>query len=265
MSSATGLAAMKEAARQQTEQVTFLTMPGLYVVFIGTGTANAASHIAVATNGDITFYRGATAAAITVDTSIGTSGVIDVSVAATNTFGEVADLINASLRWRCHLGAVLRATTIDDGLATLTRTAGTFTIPDDGRTGWRLVCEVDTLDYLGFCIQTIIMPDRLVNTPHSQWGRRAELNSIPYATWTYTGTGTLSVVAEDNAGTTRTLGVTGPAPASTVDFTWDPDGGDVATNVHERLLFRLTAATAISAGTVNYSGKSYPMAFSQSQ
>lgn len=74
------------------------------------GTQKSAS--ITVSSGDITFKQGPVGALV-VDPSIDSGGddpgVIDVSDANANTFGEVVDLINASANWKAYLVGALRA------------------------------------------------------------------------------------------------------------------------------------------------------------
>ena len=68
--------------------------------------------VAVSSAGDITFKHGVAGAEVvdpTIDSGGDDDGVIDVSDATANTFGEVVDLINASPNWEAYLVGVLRA------------------------------------------------------------------------------------------------------------------------------------------------------------
>lgn len=94
---------------------------------INDNAANRFAMIRVSSVGDIVFYRGSTAATVTLDTNIsgGATGYIDVSNAAYNTFGEVADYINsltATAGYRAMLLDCLRSDSSNDSLGTLART-----------------------------------------------------------------------------------------------------------------------------------------------
>jgi len=80
----------------------------LVIKYVG---AQASASITVS-SGDITFKQGPVGSLV-VDPSIDSGGndpgVIDVSDANANTFGEVVDLINASSNWKAYLVGALRA------------------------------------------------------------------------------------------------------------------------------------------------------------
>lgn len=55
------------------------------------------------------FYHGAAIASVTFDPTIGSGGIIRLSAAAYDTFGELVDIINASTNWRAMLHDARRA------------------------------------------------------------------------------------------------------------------------------------------------------------
>ncbi len=81
----------------------------LKVRYVG---SQASASVTVSSSGDITFKHGAVGALV-VDPTINSGGddpgVIDVSDATANTFGEVVDLINASANWEAYLVGALRS------------------------------------------------------------------------------------------------------------------------------------------------------------
>ena len=82
---------------------------GLTVRYIG---EQVSSTITVSSDGDITFKHGASGAEVvdaTIDSGGDDEGVIDVSDANADTFGEVVDLINASVNWEAYLVGTLRS------------------------------------------------------------------------------------------------------------------------------------------------------------
>lgn len=102
---------------------------GLVIQYIGAEqTAGVASkgNIEVTAAGDLLLQHDQSGA-LAPDTSIklptgGTDGMIDVSDAAANTFGQVADHLNASPNWRCFIADALRADSSDDALLLLAAT-----------------------------------------------------------------------------------------------------------------------------------------------
>ncbi len=102
------------------------TDTAMIVKYVGTDAPGAATNVAVAAGGDLTFLKGG--AAVTefecpVAGALG--GVIDVSDAACDTFGEVVDVINRSASWRAVLIGALRADSSNDTLLTIGATDAT--------------------------------------------------------------------------------------------------------------------------------------------
>jgi len=95
----------------------------IQVKYIGATAPGATTTVAVAAGGDLTFNV-AGAGDVSVRCPFGgTAGVIDVSDAACNTFGEVLDVINRSANWVAFPTAVLRADSSDNTLITLVASA----------------------------------------------------------------------------------------------------------------------------------------------
>lgn len=94
---------------------------GIHVFFLGDGYGS----VAVSAGGDITFYDCGSA-----DTTVNTTGTIDCSTppAASNTIGEVVDIINASENWKAIMVGCLRSDSSDNVFDTLTTTV----VPIDG-------------------------------------------------------------------------------------------------------------------------------------
>lgn len=107
----------------------------MLVRYIGTGTSGL---VAVdAATGDLTFTDGTLGAEAATSTfecpvSGGLGGIIDVSDAACNTFGEVADIINASSNWRAVLLDVRRSDSSDTTSGVLITLAATQARRSDG-------------------------------------------------------------------------------------------------------------------------------------
>jgi hypothetical protein len=104
----------------------------LLIVYTGTGGEGT---VTVASNGDITLSVGAVGSS-TVDTTVecdasiaasgSRSGIIDVSVAACDTLGEVVDAINSQTNnWRAVILDGLRSDSANDTLNALSETAAT--------------------------------------------------------------------------------------------------------------------------------------------
>lgn len=90
------------------------------VKFIGTVTLGLA-RVDVAAAGSLTFYNDAGAA----DSTVGVAGVMDITNAAYDTFGEVCDAANLSANWQCILVDVLPSMSSNNTLTSTTFGAGT--------------------------------------------------------------------------------------------------------------------------------------------
>ena len=107
----------------------------LVVRYVGTNdTTRRIGLFGVSSIGDLLFFVGSTAASASLDATIsgGGSGRIDVSNGSYDTFGEVADRINAGTAthgWSAILRDALRSDSSDDTLAALTRTNANVQVP----------------------------------------------------------------------------------------------------------------------------------------
>jgi len=104
------LALAKELGYRKPRYVIDDTDIGLIVKYIGSQASGTVT--VTVTTGDITFKHGVLASEVvdpTIDSGGDDDGVIDVSDANANTFGEVVDLINASPNWEAFLVDALRA------------------------------------------------------------------------------------------------------------------------------------------------------------
>jgi len=95
------------------------TDPAMYVSYFG---PQVYAEVVVDAGGDIEFEHGASSSAEVADDSLGlpiadeTTGIIDVSDAEANTYGEIFDYINTKANWQCRLGAVRRADISNDSM-----------------------------------------------------------------------------------------------------------------------------------------------------
>lgn len=80
--------------------------------------AQASATVTVSSDGDLTFKHGVAGAEV-VDSTVGASGVMDVSTSSYNTFAKVLDNLNGSANWEAYLVDALRADSSIDTLATL--------------------------------------------------------------------------------------------------------------------------------------------------
>jgi len=102
---------------------------GLIVKYIG---SEASATVTVSASGDITFKHGAVGAEAvdpTIDSGGDDDGVIDVSDASANTFGEIVDMINASANWSAYLVGVLRADNANASTGSLLARTETTLVP----------------------------------------------------------------------------------------------------------------------------------------
>lgn len=95
--------------------VTTNTSVALRIKYIGTAAASTQTRADVGADGKITFNINSAA-----DSTIGTAGVVDTTAAANDTFGELADTINASANWRCILVDVLASQSCNNTLTSTT-------------------------------------------------------------------------------------------------------------------------------------------------
>lgn len=86
------------------------------------GSSTGGGEVTVASNGDITLSINTVADASVKCPSGGSSGIIDVSDAACDTFGEVINVINASSTWRAVLLDAVASDSSNDTLAALSIT-----------------------------------------------------------------------------------------------------------------------------------------------
>lgn len=99
----------------QTAVVAVSTDVGMYIKYVG---PQGSGTVTVAAGGDMTLQHGVLGSEA-VDTTVGVSGVFDLSTPGTYTnFGLLVDAINQSPNWIAVLGGVLRADSTDNTLIT---------------------------------------------------------------------------------------------------------------------------------------------------
>lgn len=95
------------------------TDPAMYLSYKG---PQIYGEVSVNASGDIILEHGASSSVEVADGSLGlpisdeTTGIIDVSDAEANTYGEIYDYINTKTNWKCRLGGVRRADIANDSL-----------------------------------------------------------------------------------------------------------------------------------------------------
>ena len=135
------------------------TAIAMRVKYIGSTSAGTRS-VAVEANGDLTFtYAGA------ADTTVSSDGTVDVSDAAENTYGEVADAINASSYWRCLLVDVLPSASCNNTM--LADTATNDEADYISEEGYELFVELAQVDQISACIGPEYTVEEYWNVPNS--------------------------------------------------------------------------------------------------
>lgn len=255
---------------------------GIVCRYIGTAGGGA---IAVdAGTGDLTFTDGAVGAlaastAFECPVSAPLGGVIDVSDAACNTFGEVVDIVNASTTWRCLLGASLRSDTSVDTLVTIAATSAV------APTGLKLKIDSSVALTSTLVIAPLNWDDYDKLSPglnstsftKNPWAQRQSVLTSAYALSTFgSGTSLLTVLAVDRtqaaAGseTVTTLWPSTVGGATTVAKVFgscDTEATGCATAwgqqglicpPGQQCMIRLTNSAAMSVNTLAINGLSMP-------
>lgn len=110
------------------------------IQYVGTLSVDSDISIAVAAGGDITLEDDAG----DDDTTVSSDGVIDVSDGAEDTYGEVADAINASANWECILVDVLPSHSINNVLTEVSETS-TGLVIEEGLALYYNTADMDML------------------------------------------------------------------------------------------------------------------------
>lgn len=233
---------------------------GLLVRYVG---AQESGTVEVAADGNITLKHGAFGAEV-VDTTVGIptlNGVIDVSDAGADTYGEVADHINASANWDCVIVDSIRSRSIDDAL--LLKTATQARVPE----GVQLLQDTST------ALETarLIAPDAFrkdirvyekdysflkggdggVDPDYAFQGFRAALVRARGIA-TYTGAGSFRVYSElPKAPFTQELLWNEAAGATGVEKLFNFENGPLQGAKDARLVVSLQAATTFAASGLN--------------
>ena len=232
------------------------------------GTASAATVEIDAATGDIELEIADVADNLNVDTGSvcagGTANSLDVSDAQCDTFGEIADLINASTHWRIALVSALRTDTTINTLQTLAESQATRT---DGLT---LYLDSAVADWAGNalvpagCLTNI----RCYMTPNNQLlenpfgGTRTEVRFFEgYSTYdTASSFRVYSVkVSQKASGTENALTVfqtpTGASTANAIGIALT--AAPVTGRLHDKVIARIESSAATSTFRVNASGTRY--------
>ena len=242
---------------------------GLYVKYVGAAQTGTAT-VAVAAGGDITFSVNGAADATVKCPSGGSSGVIDVSDAACDTFAEVVTVINKTANWRAVYGAVIGSDSTDDRLITRSTVAASgpdgIALLKDTAVALNVTADLTPNFYSGGrSIKFFLAPGganlnaKLNANPYS--GQRTW---VPYATETITSSGTIGLfsiigdtVVHANQGTTaysltetiRTI-VSQTGAATTANKTYDFSHFPLIANPGERILIRQASGTDLTVPAV---------------
>lgn len=179
------------------------------------GSAVTAAYFSSTTDAAIYCYLTGTSVA-GLDSNVSTDGIIDVTDAAENTMGEVADMINAAPGWHCQLVDMLRAdpsthvasiaATKDSNAyethVTLGRDTGddsTFSVGlvrygygKEDLTGWQVFLEAFIIDAVfndGTNYVEIYICDDVTKTETATWRTEAAATTVEFQFPTYGSSG----------------------------------------------------------------------------
>ena len=233
------------------------------IKYIGTGSA-ATIEVDAAT-GDIEFEIADVSDVLNVDPSAvcagGVANSLDVSDAQCDTFGEVADLVNASTHWRMVLVSALRSDSTNNTLQTLAESQATRT------DGLALYLDSVVADWAG---NALVPAGCLTNfrcwaTPNNQLlenpfgGTRTVVQFFEgLSTFDTSSAFRIYSVKSSNkaSGTeTATTVYTGPTGASTVNaIAVALTAAPIAGRPHEKVIVRIESTAATSTFTVHAYG-----------
>lgn len=121
--------------------------PAMIIKYVGD---QASALLEVTAGGEIGFKHGALSSEAADTAVVASTGIIDTNGAASNTMGEVVDIINASGNWEAKLLGALRADSADDTLlvraeAACSLTTGTILYWDTSAALHQTVCASEVL------------------------------------------------------------------------------------------------------------------------
>jgi len=205
---------------------------GLKVRYIGD---EESASVTVAADGNLTFQHGDKDSEA-VDNTVGVSGVLDVSNAAYDTFGEVVDAINASPNWEAYLVEALRADSSND---TLLAMAETFIVKNGEVTLYK-----DTSAALNIGVRI----GKRSNVVGSEEMSAAEIYGINSLNTYSSGTSLINVYEIDEVAKTETLIYSAAAGATTVadakTFVVNGRGSLASSKVGTHLLVKMIGSAA---------------------
>lgn len=224
---------------------------GLKIVYIGD---QASASVEVSSAGDLTFKHGA-AGSLAVDPTIDSGGdddgVIDVSDANANTFGEVVDLINASPNWRAYLVDVLRADSSNASTGSLLEQTAIVLAPYKasspmGVTTQQATLYKDTSKVLNMSIRVGVRQ----NVGGDEAKGAAEIYSITSKNTFGSGTNKIQIYEIDEAAKTETKVYDKAGGATTVEdsktFVTNGRGQFATSQVGKHLLVRMIGSAALT-------------------
>ena len=231
------LLAFKRGVRTLTDD----TDEVLIIRYIGAAVDGAVTVAVADATGDISFVVDGAA-----DTTVATTGTIDVSDAAYNTFGEVVDAINASPNWKAYIKDGLRSETSTDAL--LTFAAANAKTAD-------IVCYGDTSVKLSMDCALTLEKFNSLDEIASNLPNVAKVFGIT-ATSTYaSGTSKIQIYSVDMDGTETKIyevagGATTVAGSTTSTSGWKPTNLDCS----YKLVARLINSAAMASVTMIVDG-----------
>lgn len=227
----------------------------IVIKYIGAPVSGAVTVAVADATGDIAFVVNGAA-----DTTVATTGTIDVSDSAYNTFGEVVDAINASPNWHAYIKDGMRSETSTDTLLTFAATsAKTSEVILYGDTSVKLSMDMAFTieDFPDFKEKNPRKADKFQNL----LGCIAKVFGIS-ATSTYaSGTSKIQVYEVDSAGTETQLyevasGASTVAGTATNTYGWKPEDKECGYKLVARLINSVAMASvtfAVDGTAINYS------------
>lgn len=237
------------------------------IKYIGTGTA-ATVEVDAAT-GDIEFEIANVDDSTNIDTAAvcagGVANSLDVSDAQCDTFGEVADLINASTHWRMVLVSALRSDSTNNTLTTAAEASAM------GATGYVLYLDSAVADWAG----NALVPAGCL-TDYRCWANGSKLYENPsggkrvYLRYlsgfsTYDTASTFNVysvkMSQKAAGASTATNIYQIATGASTANATAVDLSDVGIwgRPNEKLIVRIESSTNTSTYTVRALGEEYPV------
>lgn len=209
---------------------------GLVIAYIG---SQPSSTLTVSSLGDITFKHGVAGAEVVDTTVVPSTGIIDVSVAAYSTFGEVVDVINGSANWRAYIKDALRADATDASTGSLLVRGETTSAPKVDVPLYK-----DTSKVLELAIRIGIR----TNTTGSEEKGAAELYTVTSLNTFGSGSSTIKIYRMNESTKEETLVYSRAGAATTVEqektFVVNGRGQFGVQKQGEHLLVKMDASAA---------------------